>query len=563
MPMQFYPTPKALAEKAWAKFKNRSFVRVLEPSAGEGHLLSPAAGDGQVSAERIDCIEIDITKHDILRKKGFNVVGIDFMRFQGPGAIYSHIIMNPPFAYGAQHVLKAWDLLCDGEIVAILNAETVRNPFSKEREMLAHLIEKHGSVEFIEGAFSGTDAQRKTHVDVALVYLRKESSFDSDLVGDIMQGLKIDTDLDTSCFVEQNELAIPANLVENAVLRFNAAVKAMRESVLAEARAAKYAALIGKTIEQLNSEMTNNESSLMWVREELHKRYSDLKNRAWTSIIRSTEVMARLSSSTQKRIESEFEKIKKLEFSVPNIYGFLAGLVAKQKEIQISMACDVFDLITRYHTENTVYYMGWKSNDAHRTCGMRIKTTRFVIPGHATEPWQRNLPWDSIQMLSDFDKVFAMLDGKTAPDISLVHVFTKKFNELRSGSRVTSSYFDVRYYPKRGTIHFFPRDKKLIDRLNRLVGRHRSWLPPEDQPVSKDFWLQFEQAEKFDAEIRKEVASRNTGFGDPFWKLTAHDSSEKTYAVRLITDAISAVLEQNGINPHSMLVQTELPLLQA
>ena len=35
---QYYPTPEALSKMAWAKFKNRNFIRVLEPSAGDGHL---------------------------------------------------------------------------------------------------------------------------------------------------------------------------------------------------------------------------------------------------------------------------------------------------------------------------------------------------------------------------------------------------------------------------------------------------------------------------------------------------------------------------------------------
>jgi len=55
------------------------------------------------------------------------VVGHDFLEFK-MGAIYSHIIMNPPFSQGAAHVLHAWHILYDGEIVALLNAETVRNP---------------------------------------------------------------------------------------------------------------------------------------------------------------------------------------------------------------------------------------------------------------------------------------------------------------------------------------------------------------------------------------------------------------------------------------------------
>jgi hypothetical protein len=568
MDFQFYPTPKPLVERAWNKFKNRDFVRVLEPSAGEGDLAKGWPHDEMDYLYRsrqpapVDCIEIDVTKHPVLRQH-FNVVGVDFMDFNGSGAIYSHIIMNPPFANGVQHVLKAWNILYDGEIVAILNAETIRNPFSKEREMLVRLIEKHGEVEFISGAFSGVEAERKTDVDVALVYLRKESTFDKDLLGDIMDGLMMDGDRDLGAgFQEANELAIPANFVENAVLMFDAAVKAMRESVFAEARASKYASRIGMTMEQLNSDShdgeTSDKSSLKWVRCETHKRYEELKNRAWASIIRSTDVLHRLSSSAQKRIESEFEEIKKLEFSVSNIYGFLGGLAAKQGDIQIQMACDVFDLITRYHTENTVYYMGWKSNDAHRTCGMRIKTTRFVIPGNKTEGWQRALSWNGLQMLRDFDKVFSMLDGKTSPDVPLEHVFRFKFDDLRQGSRETSSYFDVRYYPKRGTIHFFPRDNKLVDRLNRLVGRQRGWLPHEGANVSKDFWLQYEKAEKFDAEVRAEVYKNgHHGWDDPLWRLTSRNAEEQEIAAKKVVSAISSVLEANGIDPVAMLEAPE------
>ncbi len=563
MDVQFYPTTQPLVERAWNKFKNRDFTRVLEPSAGEGHLAKgrPHHDDSYCynGKPAVDCIELDVTKHAHLRESGFDVIGVDFMQFDGAGAIYSHIIMNPPFAYGAQHVLKAWDLLYDGEIVAILNAETIRNPYSKEREMLARLIARYGEVEFIEGAFAGVEAERKTDVDVALVYLKKESSFVMDLVGDIMDGLKREGHhgLDAG-FEEMNELAIPANFVENSVLMFDAAVKAMRQSVFAEARGQKYASRIGMTMEQMNGEPSKEEDrdkdSLQWVRQEIHSRYADIKNRAWTGILRSTEVLSRLSSAAQKRVESEFESIKKLEFSVPNIYGFLGGLVAKQGEIQIEMACDVFDLITRYRSDNTVYYMGWKSNDAHRTCGMRIKTTRFVIPGNAAESWRQSISWDGEQMLRDFDKVFSMLDGKTEPDVSLGSVFRHRFNDLKHGSRESSSYFDVRYYPKRGTIHFFARDKKLVDRLNRLVGRHRAWLPPEGERVSDKFWLQFDQAEKFDAELRKEVASKSRGrWDDPFWKVASRSGDEQSKGVAAVTEAIAAVLTRNGINPDAML----------
>lgn len=579
MDFQYYPTPESLAERAWAKFKTE-IVRVLEPSAGEGHLAKKrpnhdSRGYYGPGPAPVDCIEIDVTKHAILREEGFDVVGIDFMQFNGASAIYSHILLNPPFLEGAKHVLKAWEILYEGEVVAILNAETIRNPYSKEREMLVRLIAQHGEVEFIEGAFAGPEAERKTDVDVALVYLKKESSFGKDLMGDILDGLKREGHIGLDAgFEEANELAIPANFIENSVLAFEAAVKSMRASVFAEARANRYASRLGMTMEQMNAEKPEDSretgSSLEWVRRELYKRHSDFKNRAWSGILRSTEVLSRLSSSAQKRIESEFEVIKQLEFTVTNVYGFLGGLIAKQGDIQIGMACDCFDLITRYHSDNTVHFMGWKSNDAHRVAGRRIKTTRFVLPGHKTESYSRDLSWDSQQMLRDFDKVFAMLDGKITPDNGLEAVFGKQFSELRNGGRVSSSYFDVRYYPQRGTIHFFARDKKLVDRLNKLVGRHRQWLPPEGERVSDAFWLQYDKAESFDKEIRAE-ASKDTRnwYENPFDRMMYRDGSERDTAAAKVTAAIATVLERHGIDPNALLEAPQtastpaLPLLAA
>ena len=124
---QFYPTPADLGRLAWSKFQNKNFVRVLEPSAGDGALMvvMPNWNDRYRSRPPVDVLEIDVTKHPLLREKGLNVVGLDFLQFQN-GSCYSHIILNPPFSHGVHHVLKAWDIIWDGEVVAILNAETLQ-----------------------------------------------------------------------------------------------------------------------------------------------------------------------------------------------------------------------------------------------------------------------------------------------------------------------------------------------------------------------------------------------------------------------------------------------------
>lgn len=558
---QFYPTPVSLAKRAWEKFKNRKFHRVLEPSAGNGDLAkSDDDGYFRSRSTAIDAIEIDISKHPALAGKGLNVVGFDFLKFKA-GAIYSHCIMNPPFAEGAKHVLHAWDILEDAEIVAILNAETIRNPYSSERRLLVSLIEKHGEVEFISEAFSSQEAERKTDVEIALVWLRKESASGlMDIIGDITDRLKKDEEVGLP-FEEMNQVALPDSMIENAVRAYRAAELAIREAVVAQARANYYRSIIGATYTVVRGEeekpAQSLESSREFVRRNLAEGIDDIKDRAWTSILTSTQVTTRLSSRAQKRLEAEFENIKKLEFSQENIYGFLLGLVEKQGEIQLAMVCDVFDEITKYHEDNTVWYMGWKSNSKHRTCGMRIKTTRFVIPGHSTESWRQGLDWDSRKQLGDFDKVFAMLDGKTEPGFGLNDAFSTCFNQLRNGERVSTSYFDVRYYPGRGTIHFFPNNKALIDRFNRLVGRHRQWLPPEGEKVPEQFWLHYEKAEKFDKDFRKAVAKARPTIwsSDPFHKMRFGYGDEKDLAQAQLAKAMSITLEQHGINIEAMLEQ--------
>lgn len=550
---QFYPTSEQLSKRAWAKFKDRSFSRVIDPSAGNGDLLAGAPqGNWSRHAVAVDCIEIDASKHPLLREKGHAVVGMDFMAFEG-GEIYSHVIMNPPFAHGARHVLKAWDMLWEGEVVAIINAQTLKNPFSQERCRLAELIDQHGSVEWIEDAFKGDDVVREADVEVALVHLVKPAECAKDWIGPIIDNMRVDHNKEQG-FELPFELALPNSFVENQCAGFRQAVRAMREAVKMNAVAGHYASRVGTTMARYGQ--GEEDVRQQDIRAQMTSRYEDLKDRAWTSVLRSTDTLAKLSAKVQRQAEAQFADIKKLEFTESNVYGFLLGLVQSQPEMQIEMACDVFDQITRYHTDNTVFYRGWVSNNQHRTCGMRIKVTRFIIPGHKAN--YSDIQWDSYRQLADFDKVFAMLDGKAKPDFGLVDAFKKHFKDLSAGDRISTSYFDIRYYPGVGTIHFFARSKETVDRLNRLVGRHRQWLPPETRTqVPKTFWVQYEKAEKLDAEVRKaatQVWDEERGPGRYYsrWDHPANsfmsgDRERSAQGHALMGQAIDRVLEKHGL----------------
>lgn len=498
MDNQFYPTPASLAIKAFNKFKSRNITRLLEPQAGRGDLVDVVheIASGRHNKIEVDCCEIDFNNQAILRQKKYRIVGHDFLSYRG-ACLYSHIFMNPPFATGVQHVLHAWNLLFHGELVAILNAESLRNPCSKERRFLVDIIEQHGSVEYVSEAFMAPDTKRKTSVEVAIIHLEKESNFKAEFI-DSLKREKTDAGISMDDIEVPRDLVVPKSKIQNLVVAFECAVDAAKSAAQANARSNYYANMLGRSITDETTNSQDSENCVKSVTCELNEAYLKLKERAWSSVLRSIEVLDRLSSQAQRRLESEFSSICDLEFTVENIYGFLQGLFVQQETIQIEMICDVFDMISKYHPENRAYYQGWKSNQKHRVNAYRVLMTRFIIPANRRDyySWANSLAWDDQQMFTDFDKVFAMLDGQHhKTPYGVVNLFCDKYKELSNGERCSSDYFDIRFYPKAGTFHIFPRRKELIDRLNRIVGKHRAWLPQREQDGSTGFWEQYDKAE--------------------------------------------------------------------
>lgn len=178
----FYPTPRAVAVKMLAAIAE-SATNILEPSAGRGDLAKVIAGNKHLYGRRrrVDVIEADPDLVNVLRaNEDVHVVGFDWLTYDGV-SYYDAIVMNPPFSEGAAHLLKAWDFLHAGEIVCLLNQETIDNPFTVERQRIAQLIAAHGTVESLGPCF--TKADRPTSVQVAMVYLTKTSDDDASRSG--------------------------------------------------------------------------------------------------------------------------------------------------------------------------------------------------------------------------------------------------------------------------------------------------------------------------------------------------------------------------------------------
>lgn len=191
----FYPTPPELVKKMLSGVKWHLIETVLEPSAGKGNIVygileriydqrrSRYYNKGEFMDIKVDCIEIDPNLRSILEytfmgkkahdeyyderrkyremrydektpeieaaeeeicklcsiydSKSVRIVGNDFLNFV-THKNYDLIVMNPPFEFGTEHLLRAIQLQEQngGDIICLLNAETIRNPYSKIRKIL-------------------------------------------------------------------------------------------------------------------------------------------------------------------------------------------------------------------------------------------------------------------------------------------------------------------------------------------------------------------------------------------------------------------------------------------
>lgn len=119
--LQFYHTPDTAAGYVLDKLCNRGAMRILEPSAGTGHLVRPLLAKGH----KVTAIEIHgdrVAKLRALESPDCTVIGGNFLN-QMPIEDFEAVVMNPPF-YGnhwMDHVRHAYDFLQDGgQLIAIL-----------------------------------------------------------------------------------------------------------------------------------------------------------------------------------------------------------------------------------------------------------------------------------------------------------------------------------------------------------------------------------------------------------------------------------------------------------
>jgi hypothetical protein len=238
--LDFFPTSPAVVSEMLDAAEIEPGMRVLEPSAGMGHIAEQIRDSG-IEPE---VVEFSPERRELLEAKGFNVVGRDFMEFSqaqdrgftygdvfrapdgvsgvmrgsngmGSGRVgfqplqekgepdtriaryenfsdlegverrgvdsgYDRIIMNPPFSNGRdiEHVRHAYELLKPGgRIVAIMGEGAFYRQDKKAEAFRAWLDDLGGTSEKLpEGSFMDPSLPVNTSVNARMVVIEKPDS---------------------------------------------------------------------------------------------------------------------------------------------------------------------------------------------------------------------------------------------------------------------------------------------------------------------------------------------------------------------------------------------------
>ena len=492
----FYPTPAPVAERMLAMLGELDWrkLRILEPSAGKGDLADAliasirvvTLSDGRQFVRRavdlaatIHCIEPDPDLQASLRGKGYHLVAHDFLTFS-PEEPYNLIIMNPPFADGDRHVLHAWEILEEGDVLSLINAETLRNPCTERRRLLARLIEEHGRVEYFGACFE--DAERKTSVEVACIHLRKKGrakvldlspeDFEQDPYTDFKAGKGLESEVATR------------NMTENLVRDYNQCLQKFRDVSVGLRELGVYMQRIyGAASYDIGKEFDNAASLLLRStgaepsREACLLFQRQLRRRAWSRLFDLTSFGDLVSEGVRRTLDSFEKEQQGMAFSRENIGVLLQTLLQSRDNIMRECIVEVFDNLTLYHKQNRVHVEGWKTNDAWKV------NQRFIMPDIVSSFYGHHaLNYHRLGLLSDIDRAMAALEGRRLGDVPVTIEQTLqevlKGGGQWSGVLLTSTYFEMRAYCK-GTVHFKFRDRGLWERFNRIAAQGKNWLPDD------------------------------------------------------------------------------------
>lgn len=472
----YYPTPEGFLDKITDGVKWENLYCVLEPSAGKGNIAEFLVRRKKKSVDFIDCVEIEPDLQAVLTGKGLRVIHDDFLTLH----TYKHydlILMNPPFSEGAKHLLKALDVqsVSGGDIICILNAETLRNPYTNERNLLLRRLgELKAHVTYYENAFS--DAERPTNVEVAVVKVTVPGPRIKTTIFDTLREKDYE---EYEQRVNDSELA-PSDIVAAYVAQFNREIEwGLR--LWAEYRDMQTGALDGTSPISFGFTYQYDQYG------NFHngvKQFSvnsfvlAVRRKYWDKFFKNPQITAKMTSNLQKAYLSKVDTFTNYDFSYFNVKTVMIDITKSLVKGVEDCILALFDELSAKHSwepgtlNNVHYYDGWATNKSWYI------NKRVVLAYMRTweEVWGRfSYSYTVREKLADIEKALNYLDSGMTEEIDLGARLQAAENAQQT-KNVDLKFFKVTFY-KKGTCHIEFKDERLLKKLNIFGSQRKGWLP--------------------------------------------------------------------------------------
>lgn len=476
---EFFPTPPELAKRLIDDDLYYSVRTVLDPSAGKGDLLKAMNErfKSRYNHKTYDCyaVEIDTDLRAILKDKNYRLIGSDFLNFKTYNQ-FDLIIMNPPFSCGEKHLLKALEMQKNGgKIRCILNAETIRNPYTNERKLLVQQLESYGAeIEYVKNAFS--HAEVKTDVEIAII--RVDIPYNSNYESVLVEHLK-KAELEE----EKKEYAVGTaetsidnrDFFQIIIGRYNTEC---RNAITIIDEFEKLQPLVSSSFDKECPVL-----SLTVCSKDAYTGYS-MKNQAlfqirrkyWETLFQSKQFGEKMTESLRSKFMAKVEELVFYEFNKENImllYDEMNAMLSKGIEKTIIDLFDEFS-IKGYWDENSSnihYFNGWKTNKAYIVNKKVIR--RLNGMSYFGERWE--IRYEQQGTLEDMEKVFEYLNPVKEEYETVRQVISRYGREGKSTRTIDFHYFSCIFY-KKGTCHITFKDEELLKKFNLYGCIHKNWL---------------------------------------------------------------------------------------
>lgn len=495
----FYPSPERVRQLLLEDMGLRG-SRVLEPSAGKGDLADAViALNSHYAQNTVDVIELEPDLCSILQGKGYSLVGQDFLSYQS-FTEYDAIIMNPPFDNGDKHLLHAIksaenQVFKSCKISCIMNAETVKNPYSATRKELQSLLNRYGAdTKFYEGLFK--EAERSTNVETVIIKLtvdpvkRKVSNVYSEMLSSLETDDSSQLENSLSTFVQSQELQERVSDIKTLVKQYEYHVQLLRKRYESD-KAVKY-------LEELMRLGFNSEISQL---PDINSDIERIRCQYWQAILKTEDFAKKLTQHGRQQLQKQISASASLEINLTNIQMLLMAVAQNSGNILLDSCINLFERITKHHqnsfSSNIHYYSGWKSNDAYKV------NRKFILPfGGLWGPFsgsdmgyqyynysadsELRFEWveSSVkEFVQDLIKMLQLIDPSVSSEFSTV-----KLGEFENET-VRFKMFG------KGTVHFWIKDLELLEKFNVLCGQHFNWIPQDEEIRSNPEAKQYMQQE--------------------------------------------------------------------